>query len=101
MHSFNEPTEFTDDVLIGQSAFCLRVPYTTGEELVVHREDGRDYVFLFESLDDAYDCARQASEALAFHPEVRRVNVHDLNFPSARFKPADGAPVEIALPPRR
>lgn len=101
MHPFNESPEFTDDILIGQSAFCLRVPYATGEELVVHREDGNDYVFLFESLDDAYDCALQAGEALAFTPLVRLIDVRDLNFPSARFKPADGAPVDIALPPRR
>ena len=101
MHPFNESAEFTDDILIGQSALCLRVPYATGEELVVHREDGNDFVFLFESLDDAYDCARQAAKTLAFRPEVRRVNVRDLNFPSARFKPADGKPVDIALPPRR
>jgi hypothetical protein len=98
MFFHNEETTFSDDLLIGQSAFCLRVPDSPTEELVVHREGEEDYVFLFESLDDAYDCAAQASQVLPFCPRVGRVSLEGLNFKVARFKPVVGANVDILLP---
>ncbi len=81
------------------SAFCLRVPGTNGEELVVHRDpdSGEDYVFLFESLDDAYDYAIEAAQALDFAPTVGRVLLRDLHFANARYKPALGEQVDLPL----
>ncbi len=79
------------------SAFCLRVPGTDGEELVVHREGNEDFVFLFEAGDDAADYARAAERALGFSPEIGRVKVRDLHFRTARFKPALGEQVDLPL----
>jgi hypothetical protein len=98
MFFYDNETIFTDDILIGQSAFCLKVPDSPIEELVIHREGDEDYVFLFESLDDAYDCAAQAAQTLPFWPQVGRVSLDSLNFATARFKPAAGAHVDIPLP---
>ncbi len=97
----NEETTFTDDILLGQSAFCLKAPEGEKEEIVVHREGGEDFVFLFESLDDAYDCASEAAQVLTFWPQVTRVRLSELNFAAARFKPASGVHVDIPLPRRR
>ena len=79
------------------TALCLKVPSDGEEELVVHRENGDDYVFLFESLDDAYDYANEASQALAFAPKVGRVNLRDLHFANARYKPALSEQVDLVL----
>ncbi|GAB4458346.1 MAG: hypothetical protein OHK0029_19400 [Armatimonadaceae bacterium] len=79
------------------SALCLKVPGTGGEELVVHREGNDDYVFLFEALDDATEYARFAEEALGFTPDIGRVRISDLHFRTARFKPAIGEQVDIPL----
>nr|CAA9286264.1 hypothetical protein AVDCRST_MAG63-4007 [uncultured Armatimonadetes bacterium] len=81
------------------SAFCLRVPGTNGEELVVHRdpESNEDFVFLFEAGDDAADYAKAAARALGFTPEIGRVKVRDLHFRTARFKPGVGAQVDLPL----
>lgn len=78
-------------------AYCLRVPGTDGEELVVHREGSEDFVFLFEAGDDAADYARAAERALGFSPEIGRVKVRDLHFRTARFKPALGEQVDLPL----
>lgn len=80
-----------------RTALCLKVPQGGEEELVVHRENGEDYVFLFESLDDAYDYANEASEALAFAPKVGRVLLRDLHFANARYKPALSDQVDLVL----
>ncbi|MBC8139923.1 MAG: hypothetical protein H7Y38_00625 [Armatimonadetes bacterium] len=80
-----------------RTALCLKVPTGGEEELVVHRENNKDYVFLFESLDDAYDYAKEASQALAFAPKVRRVNLRDLHFANARYKPALSEQVDLVL----
>jgi hypothetical protein len=81
------------------SAFCLRVPGTNGDELVVHRDPdtGEDCVFLFEAGDDAADYARAAEQALHFIPEIGRVRVRDLHFRTARFKPALGEQIDLRL----
>ena len=79
-------------------AYCLRVPGTEGEELVVHRDDGgEDYVFLFEAGDDAVDYAHAAERALGFAPEIGSVRVRDLHFRTARYKPALGEQVDLPL----
>ena len=84
------------------TALCLKVPGRRGEELVVHREGEEDYVFLFESLDDACDYAGAAQKSLGFAPEIGRVNVGDLHFRTARFKPAIGDQIDVAIhAPRR
>ncbi len=80
-----------------RTALCLKVPTGNEEELVVHRENNEDYVFLFESLDDAYDYANEASQALAFAPKVGRVNLRDLHFANARYKPALSEQVDLVL----
>lgn len=90
----DEPQEETS---VPPSAFCLKVPGTEGEELVVHREGSEDYVFLFEAGDDAADYARAAEKALGFTPEIGRVRVRDLHFRTARFKPALGDQVDLPL----
>lgn len=82
---------------IPSGAFCLRVPGTDGEELVVHREGNEDFVFLFEAGDDAADYARAAEQALGFAPDIGRVKVRDLHFRTARFKPALGEQVDLPL----
>jgi len=79
------------------SALCLKVPGRQGEELVVHREGREDYVFLFEALDDAYDYAHAAEKALGFAPEIGRVEVGELHFRTARFKPAIGDQIDLTL----
>ena len=85
-----------------ETALCLRVPGCRGEELVVHREGEEDYVFLFEALDDACDYAGAAQKALGFTPEIGRVNVDELHFRTARFKPAIGDQIDMAIhAPRR
>ncbi len=82
-----------------RSAYCLRVPGSEGEELVVHRDDaGEDYVFLFEAGDDAVDYAHAAERALGFAPEIGRVKVRDLHFRTARYKPALGEQIDLPLP---
>ena len=88
------------DLVVPPAAYCLKVPGTDGEELVVHRDPdtGEDYVFLFEAGDDACDYARQAERALGFAPEIGRVRVRDLPFKTARFKPALGSQVDLPLP---
>lgn len=80
-----------------ESALCLKVPGTRGEELVVHREERDDYVFLFEALDDANDYALMAEQALGFTPEIGRVDTRDLSFRIARYKPAVGEQVDLNL----
>lgn len=100
MYSYENERVFTDDILIGHCAFCLKVPDSPTEELVIHREGNEDYVFLFESLDDAYDCAAQAAQVLPFWPQVGSVLLSTLNFSTARFKPADGEHIDIPLPSR-
>jgi hypothetical protein len=89
-----------DELAVPSSAFCLKVPGTNGEELVVHRDTatGEDHVFLFEAGDDAADYARDAEQALGFAPEIGRVRVRDLPFKTARFKPALGKQVDLPLP---
>ena len=81
------------------AAFCLRVPDTQEEELVVHRDNATDenYVFLFEAGDDAADYARDAGATLGFVPEIVRVRLCDLNFKVTRFKPALGPQVDLLL----
>ena len=79
------------------TALCLKVPGRRGEELVVHREGEEDYVFLFESLDDACDYAGVVQKALGFAPEIGRVTIGELHFRAARFKPAVGDQVDMAL----
>lgn len=86
-----------EEVAIPPSAYCLRVPGSEGEELVVHREGNEDYVFLFEAGDDAADYARAAERALGFAPEIGRVRVRDLHFRTARFKPALGEQIDLSL----
>jgi hypothetical protein len=86
-----------EDLTIPSSALCLKVPGTSGEELVVHREGNDDFVFLFEALDDAYDYARAAEQALGFTPDIGRVRVADLHFRFARFKPAVGDQIDVSL----
>ena len=88
---------FASRFSLPRTALCLKIPDNSGEELVVHRENGRDYVFLFESLDDAYDCAQEAGLVLAFTPRVGRVCLHDLHFENARYKPAVSEQVDIVL----
>ena len=88
---------FQTQVSLPRTALCLKVPNTGGEELVVHRENGQDYVFLFESLDDAYDYAIEASRALDFAPIVGRVNLRDLHFSNARYKPALSSQIDLVL----
>jgi hypothetical protein len=93
--------DIPDEPAIPASAFCLKVPGTSGEELVVHREGKEDYVFLFEAGDDAADYARAAEEALGFIPEIGRVRVRALHFRMARFKPAPASSPQVDLPLRR
>jgi len=88
---------FVSHAPLPSTALCLKVPGTHGEELVVHRENDRDYVFLFESLDDAFDYARDAEKALQFTPEISRVSLRDLHFASARYKPALSEPIDLVL----
>ena len=95
MPNFDDNSE--DEPSVPPSALCLKVPGTGGEELVVHREDNEDYVFLFEALDDATEYARFAEDALGFKPDIGRVRIADLHFRTARFKPAVGEQVDIAL----
>ena len=86
-----------DDLSVPPSAYCLRVPGTEGEELVVHREGNEDFVFLFEAGDDAADYARAAERALGFAPEIGRVRVRDLHFRTARYKPALSEQTDLPL----
>jgi hypothetical protein len=59
------------------------------DEVVVQRSAGRERVFLFESVDDAYDGAQELGKQLGFVPAVARMAVADLPFRRARYKPAD------------
>ena len=93
---YNED-DMDEEPTVPPSAFCLKVPGTDGEELVVHREGDEDYVFLFEAGDDAADYARAAEKALGFAPEISRVRIRDLHFRTARFKPALGDQVDLPL----
>ena len=97
MSLFDEEPALQDDPTIPPSALCLKVPGTSGEELVVHREGNDDYVFLFEALDDAADYARAAEQALGFAPDIGRVRVAELHFRVARFKPAVGDQIDLPL----
>lgn len=92
--------DLSHETTIPSSTFCLKVPGTNGEELVVHRDtaSNEDYVFLFEAGDDAADYARDAGRALGFVPEIGRVRVRDLQFRTARFKPALGEQIDLPLP---
>lgn len=90
----------SEERVIPSSALCLRVPGALGEELVVYREGGDDFVFLFEALDDACDYAVAAEKALGFLPEIGRVRLTDLHFRAARFKPAVGGQLDVMLRPR-
>ncbi len=98
MPNYDENDRY-EEPAIPPSAFCLRVPGTEGEELVVHRDpdSNEDFVFLFEAGDDAADYARAAEKALGFAPEIGRVRVRDLHFRTARFKPALGDQVDLPL----
>lgn len=93
----DEDDEVPAAAVVPPSAYCLRVPGTDGEELVVHREGNEDFVFLFEAGDDAADYARAAERALGFSPDIGRVKVRDLHFRTARFKPALGDQVDLPL----
>lgn len=93
----NEPPSVSQTAFVPSSALCLKVPGTSGDELVVHREGREDYVFLFEALDDASDYAHAAEEALGFTPDIGRVRVSELHFRTARFKPAVGEQVDLPL----
>ena len=93
----NEPPPVSQTALVPTSALCLKVPGTSGDELVVHREGSEDYVFLFEALDDASDYAHAAEEALGFTPDIGRVQVRDLHFRTARYKPAVGEQIDLPL----
>lgn len=86
-----------NELTLPNSAYCLKVPGTDGDELVVHREGSEDFVFLFEAGDDAADYAQAAEQALGFRPEIGRVRIRDLHFRTARFKPAVGEQVDIQL----
>ena len=94
---FEDPTDptLTQVKEVPSTALCLAVPDTEGEELVVHREKGREYVFLFESLDDAYDCCLMASQALGFMPRIVRFNTEPLPF---RFAPHQPSPLYTTYP---
>jgi hypothetical protein len=94
---FDQDSPYVGNVDLPVSALCLKVPETRGEELVVHRENAKDYVFLFESLDDAFDYAREAEKALDFTPEIGRVHLNDLHFRNARYKPALSGQIDLIL----
>ena len=96
-YAFDQEPE--ESLPLPPSAYCLRVPGTEGEELVVHRdmERNEDYVFLFEAGDDAVDYAQAAERALGFAPEIGRVRVGDLHFRIARYKPALSDQVDVPL----
>lgn len=87
------------DITIPTSALCLRISQFGGDELVVHRDEEaeEDFVFLFEAIDDAYEYALLAKEALGLQPEIRRVCLSDLHFRNGRFKPAVGEPLDLPL----
>ena len=101
MPKYDDEMSLPRMVTCPSTALCLKVPGRHGEELVVHREGEEDYVFLFESLDDACDYAGVARKALGFAPEIRRVTIGELHFRTARFKPAVGDQVDMALPAER
>jgi hypothetical protein len=96
---FEDPTDptLTQVKEVPSTALCLAVPDTEGEELVVHREKGREFVFLFESLDDAYDCCLMAGQALGFMPRIVRSNTDALHFRFARYKPAGLDTIDLPL----
>jgi len=87
------------DTAIPATALCLRIPHRGAMELVVHRDEeaSEDFVFLFEALDDAYEYALLAKDALGVQPEIRRVRLRDLHFRKGRFKPAVGEPLDLPL----
>lgn len=101
MPFFDDLPESTEalDVAIPTTALCLRIPHLGVMELVVHRDDEteEDFVFLFEALDDAYEYALMAKDALGLQPEIRRVRLRDLHFRAGRFKPAVGEPLDLPL----
>lgn len=95
----NDGDESQSAATVPPTALCLKVPGTNGDELVVHRDtvSDEDYVFLFEALDDAFDYASAAEQALGFMPEIGRARIRDLHFRTARFKPATGDQVDLPL----
>ena len=93
----NEPPPVSSSAFVPSSALCLKVPGTSGDELVVHREGSEDYVFLFESLDDASDYAYAAEQALGYRLDIGRVRVAELHFRTARYKPAFGEQIDLPL----
>lgn len=97
--NYEDNTEVTNEKIktIPLTALALTVPDSEGEELVVHREKGKECVFLFESLDDAYECTLMASKALGFMPRIARVITNDLQFRFARYKPAGLEAVDLPV----
>lgn len=97
--NFEDNTEVTNtnSKQIPATALALSVPDSEGEELVVHRERGKECVFLFESLDDAYDCCLMASKALGFMPRISRIVTRNLQFRYARYKPAGLEALDLAV----
>lgn len=87
------------DVIVPSTALCLRLRRRGQDELVVHHDEDaeEDFVFLFESLDDAHDYALLAKKALGIFPQIIRVNLRALHFRTARFKPAVGEPLDLPL----
>ncbi len=101
MPRFDDPRQESSDldVTIPGTALCLRLRRRGMDELVVHRDEvsSENFVFLFEALDDAYDYAIMAREALGTSPQIIRVNLRALHFRTARFKPAVGEPLDLPL----
>lgn len=101
MPRFDDPRQESSDldVTIPGTALCLRLRRRGMDELVVHRDEvsSENFVFLFEALDDAYDYAIMAHEALGTSPQIIRVNLRALHFRTARFKPAVGEPLDLPL----
>lgn len=102
MPRFDDPRhESTEEseLLVPRTALCLRLRRRGQDELVVHRDEtaAEDFVFLFESLDDAHDYALMARDALGIFPQIIRVSLRGLHFRTARFKPAVGEPLDLPL----
>jgi hypothetical protein len=79
-----------------ESVLALMATELGPDEIVVQRLNGQERVFLFESLDDAYDGVSSVAGQLGFEPKVVRVRTADLPFRRARYKPADSAPFNIS-----
>ena len=97
----NDDLSVFDDLLMPPSALCLKVPDSRDDAMVVHQEGDEDFVFLFEALDDAYDYAHAAEKALGFFPQIERVQVGDLHFRTARFKPALSEQIDLPIGRKR